>query len=321
MSEHSAAYQQFLDSFAVTGRESTEDYALDALGQLVGEERAAAEALLIETIRTTDDPRAPKAVRALALRSAIPALREAVARSAGQMLVQSAFALFALTGEQSAVVSIARVLREGDTWARVDAAHALGHFRGPSVDDALFDAVDDPEPLVRANAVEALLQITGLSEWDVVNGRGISVLGLRLRSAFGTIRRAAVTDLRRLAAAKRRGATPESLGVPTAEVERSAAASRALRSLTSRAGSGPWGAAFDLEAFAEIAGGTDDGEREWALATLLLLLDRGDVRAPAGLAALGASEAIEPLREVAASATGAVADAAAHAVLQLTDES
>ncbi|MEQ1703663.1 MAG: HEAT repeat domain-containing protein, partial [Ilumatobacteraceae bacterium] len=281
MSEHSAAYQQFLDSFAVTGRESSEDYALDALGQLVGDERAAAEALLIETIRTTDDPRAAKAVRALGLRSAVPALREAVARANGQMLVQSAFALFTLTGEQTTATSIVRVLRDGDTWARVDAAHALGHFRGPSVDDALYAAIDDPEPLVRANAVEALLHLTGLSEWDVVNGRGISLLGLRLRSAFGSIRQAAVRDLKRLAAAKRRGATPESLGVPTVEVERSAAAARALRSFGSKPGSGPWADHFDLDAIAEIAAGPDDGEREWALATLLLLLDRGDTRAPA----------------------------------------
>jgi hypothetical protein len=317
VSTPSADYQQFIAGFAITDRESGEDYDLEAFSRLVGDERAQADALLLDTIRTSDDPRAARAVRYLDLRDAVPALREAVATRSGRALVQSALTLFTFTGEQSAITPIVQVLREGDTWARVDAASALAQCSGPTVENALLDAIDDPEPLVRANAVEAMLHITGLADWETVIGRGISLLGLRLRSSFASVRRHAIPDLHRLATAKRAGTPPAELGVPTEEVERSDPANRARRSLISQAGSGPWAQHFDLDALAEVAAGADDGEREWALYTLLLLLDRGDERSPGGLAAMRAPEAVEPLRDTSTTATGTMAEKISAALAAL----
>lgn len=322
MSEHtiepSAAFRRFTDSFAVSSRESAEDYDLEALNQLEGHERDQAEALLIDTVRTTDDPRAPKAIRALALQSAVPALREAIDLRSGQALVESALTLFVLSGDEAALPPITRMLRDDSVYTRVDAAHALGQIGGSIAELALYPAIDDPDPLVRANAVESLLHLTGLAEWDVATGRGISLLGLGLRSSFASVRQRAIVELKQLAAARRAGSTAEELGLPTGEVERSAAAAKALRSLSSRAGSGPWADGFDLEAITEVAEGSDEAERDWALATLLLLLERGDVRAPGGLAALGRSEAVAPLREAAATADGQMAAAIADAITSLS---
>lgn len=317
VSQASDAFRRFTDSFTVSDRASSEDYDLEALNQLVGPERDQAEALLIDTVRTTDDPRAAKAIRALALKSAVPALREAIDLRHGQALVQSALTLFVLTGDPAALPPVTRMLRDDDAWTRVDAAHALGQIGGPIAEDALYTAVDDADQLVRANAVESLLHLTGLDEWDVATGRGISLLGLGLRSGFASVRERAVADFRRLAAARRTGATAEAVGLPSGEVERSATAAKALRSLSSRAGSGPWADAFDIEALTEVAEGDDLAERDWALATLLLLLERGDVRAPGGLAALGRDEAIAPLHEAATTADGPLADAIARAITAL----
>jgi HEAT repeat protein len=219
------------------------------------------------------------------------------------MLVQSALTVWTLTGDESAVAPIVRTLHDGETYARVDAAAALRDFATPVVEDALYEAVDDPDKLVRANAVDSLLAQTGLGEWDTVAGRGIGLLGLRLRSRFASVRRDAIADLRRLASAKRAGATPAELGLPVGPVERSAAATRVQQSIISKAGTGPWAQDFDLEALGQLTG----DEREWAVYSLLLLLERGDARAVRALVAMNAEEAREPLRELAGDASGDLA--------------
>mgnify|MGYP006914490786 CR=1 FL=1 len=93
-----------------------------------------------------------------------------------------------------------------------------------------------------------------------------------------------------------------------------------MRSLSSRAGNGPWATGFDHDALAEIATGDNASERDWALATLLLLLDRGDPRAPGGLAALGSADAVAPLQEAAArTSDDAMSTAIATALQALTN--
>ncbi len=310
----SPAFQRFSDSLAVTGRASMESYDLDALMALAGQERAQAEQILIERLTQTTDPRAPKALRQLGSQKALPALRQAMVQQAGEMQVEVANTLWSLTRDPSSITAIIQVLRQDELYGRVNAAFSLRNYPPEAVQEALMAAIEDPDKLVRANAVESLYLLYGLSEWEQVPGRGISLLGLRLRSAFSSVRQTAVKDLRAIIQGKQAGKSPQELGITTESVPKSEEAAAFLKSFAAPPGTSPWQEDFNLEALGRLAG----EEKEWAEYSLLNLLEKRDFRAVRALVYLKSSKAVKPLQELAGQSQSRFADEVASGILKLT---
>jgi HEAT repeat protein len=294
MTEPSPYFQQFLDSFAVSDRQSAEDYDITALLALTGKEREQAEDILIERLLQIDDPRSPRALRYLHSEKAINSLQQALTLFNGEMLVETAFTLWELTKDQSLASKIIDVLQHGDLYARVSAANILRHFPVDIVETALFQAIDDPDKLVRANAVQSILEIHGLAPWETAAGRGISLLGLRLRSRFASIRQQAIAELHQIIAAKKQGKSAQEIGIPLTGVEKSANAKSFIRSFSSRSDQPPWTEDYDLTALTQLTG----EEKEWSEYALLYNLEQNDFRAARALAHIGSQKAIAPLREI-----------------------
>lgn len=114
------------------------------------------------------DELAAQGVRELAAAGLAPAaapafLRDAVPGAADDFLIRLSEALFAVTGDPSWAAPIASVLRTARSeFTRLAAARALAGFppAGTMV-DALADAVQDPEYLVRFHAANTLLRYAG----------------------------------------------------------------------------------------------------------------------------------------------------------------
>jgi HEAT repeat protein len=290
----SPSFQRFTDSLEVTGRESLESYDLNALFALEGQERDQAEQILIERLIETNDPRAPKALRQLGSEKALPALRRALVEQSGEMQVEVANTLWSLTREPSSITAITGVLQNGELYDRVNAAFSLRNYPPEAVKEALLAAIEDDDKLVRANAVDSLFLLYGLNEWEQVPGRGISLLGLRLRSAFPSVRQEAVKELRAIIQGKQEGKSPQELGITTNSIPKSEEAVAFLKSIAAPAGTSQWQEDFDLEALGKLQG----EEKEWAEYSLLNFLEKRDFRAVRALVYLNCPKAVKPLQEV-----------------------
>lgn len=294
MTDPSPNFQQFIDSFAVRDRESAEDYDITALLALTGQEQEQAEDILIERLLQIDDPRAPRALRYLHSEKAISSLQQALTLFEGEMQVEVSFALWELTKDQSVIPKVINVLQHGDLYARVSAANILRHFPVDAVEGALFQAIDDSDKLVRANVVQSILEIHGLSTWETAAGRGISLLGLRLRSRFVSVRQQAIVELREIIEAKKQGKSAEEIGIPLKSTEKSANAKSFIRSFSSRVNQPPWTEDYDLAALTQLEG----EEKEWAEYALLFNLEQNDFRAARALVHIGSQKAIAPFQEI-----------------------
>lgn len=312
----SPAFQRFSDSLKVTGRESLESYDLDALFALEGQERDRAEQILIERLTETTDPRAPKALRQLGSEKALPALHLALDKQAGEMRVEVANTLWSLTRDPSAIAAIIQVLRQDELYGRVNAAFSLRNYPEDTVKEALFEAIEDEAKLVRANAVDSLYLLSGLNDWEQVPGRGISLLGLRLRSAFSSVRQEAVKDLRAIIQGKQAGKSPQELGITIESTPKSQEAVAFLKSIAGPGGTPPWQEDFDLEALGKLQG----EEKEWAEYSLLNFLEKRDLRAVRALVYLKSLKALKPFQEIAAQSQdqSRFADEVASGIRKLT---
>ncbi|MBN9388928.1 MAG: hypothetical protein J0I20_12830 [Chloroflexi bacterium] len=296
----SPAFQQFLESLEITDRQSLESYDMPSLRALQGKERERAEQILVDRLTQTDDPRAPRAILDLKLTRAVPALRQALKIQADSTLVEVANALWGLETDPSVVSTINDVLKQGELYGRVSAAYSLRDYPKEIVTDALFEAINDEDKLVRANAAASLYQLYGLNKWESVPGRGVMLLGVRLRSNFSSVRQEALKELKAIIKGKSEGKTAEELGLTVKETPKSPQALAFMQSLVSPARVPPWDENFDLEALGKLQG----EEREWAIYSLLNFLEKQDVRAVRGLAYLKTPRALQPLQQALTESQG-----------------
>lgn len=133
-----------------------------AAAQLKGEEREKGIDMLIESMQE-GSYWAPMGLREMSAERAIPALKELLPRSHDRQAIEIAHALNILGSTTEYIYIIIKVLRHAAFWSsRMSAAIMLRQYNFPEVVDALYDAMLDPDYLVRNHSSESLLQIHGL---------------------------------------------------------------------------------------------------------------------------------------------------------------
>jgi hypothetical protein len=133
----------------------------DALHKLTPEEQKEAEKLFLEAVNE-HDTRAAVGLGELRSQKAVPRLKEILDRARGRELVDVAVALRMIEGDLSYSKYIIHVLKNHPFWDdRLYAAMHLREFDTPEVIEALFEAVKDPDFLVRNHACDSLLYLHG----------------------------------------------------------------------------------------------------------------------------------------------------------------
>ncbi len=130
--------------------------------RLRGEEREKAEEMLIGAMESGSHW-AAMGLRELRSKRAVPHLKKKLPTADGDLRLQIALALCFIEKTTQYVDYIIEILSDDSFFAsRLNAAITLRHFPIPKVIDALFNAVSDPEYLVRNHACESILYIYGL---------------------------------------------------------------------------------------------------------------------------------------------------------------
>ncbi|MFN8449390.1 MAG: hypothetical protein U0521_12610 [Anaerolineae bacterium] len=154
----SDAFERFLKSNFFGNPYNAWHDGLDTptLTALQGDERAKAEEMLLKML---PDNRAVVGLGEIRSEKAIKPLRKLIHDP--HMSTEAAVALHQINGDASGLDSIIRTLKDrGKFWsARMDAAMALRGFQSKAAILALFDALDDPEMLVRYHATNSLLSL------------------------------------------------------------------------------------------------------------------------------------------------------------------
>lgn len=161
----SAEYTRFLESVEGVRPEHREELDMGALLALSGDERRAAEEVLIERMNDTDDWRVPPAIAALNLKRAIRPMNDRLPKAKGRMRLALARALVELGALESIEETVIAMLAEGDPDEGISALAALGAIK-PT--EALVKAlsrasVHHPGPEVRINAGAHILQMAKVS--------------------------------------------------------------------------------------------------------------------------------------------------------------
>ncbi|MGQ9723719.1 MAG: HEAT repeat domain-containing protein [Candidatus Jordarchaeum sp.] len=147
---------------------------IDALHSLLPEEKEKAKELFLERMNE-NDTRAAVGLGELRSKEAVPRLRELLNKATGRELVDIAVALAKIEGDKSYAKYIIHVLKNNPWWYnRIWAAIHLREFDFPEVVESLFEAVKDPDYLVRNHACDSLLQLHGF-EPNIANYEEIFV--------------------------------------------------------------------------------------------------------------------------------------------------
>jgi HEAT repeat protein len=228
------------------------------------------------------------------------------------MRVAAALALHQL-GDDTGRVAAIEVLGAGGWFEQQSAISLLGLIGGPDVEDALVRAFEDPDAGVRSAAAGTLVKLHGLEAYGRGYQQRLGQLQNRLSSPLRAVRAVALAELREIFERSKRGETPDQLGLTwRADDQREPFRTLALSMQSSDA---PWQDDFPWQLIASLTG----VERVWAEDNLWHFLPT-DPRAARALARLGVQRAVEPLREVMAMATGALAIEVAAALWQLAGD-
>jgi hypothetical protein len=134
-----------------------------ALRELVGDERAEAEDMLIDYLPDTRGVIGLGVLRSRKAEALLVPLFDDERREQGNGLTYLAKALWQIRPDPRWMTALIDVLRSSDDHIqRMHAAIALREVRDPAAVRALTAALDDPESLVRHHAAGALLAIHGL---------------------------------------------------------------------------------------------------------------------------------------------------------------
>lgn len=162
---HSPEYTRFLNSLAGADPAYRETLDLDALRALGKEERKAAEDLLIERVKESDDWRAPPALAMLRTKRAVRPMKARLGEARGKMKIALARALVELGALERLDDTVIQVLEEEDPDEGIAALAAADDLSSEDLTRALARAsVHHPGPEVRINAGAALLSMAKLDD-------------------------------------------------------------------------------------------------------------------------------------------------------------
>jgi HEAT repeat protein len=307
-------FQKFVASVRepMTWSNIDEYSGVGALHLLKGDERIEAEDILFERL-THHDGRAAYALADIGSTRAIAPLRGCLAPAVpGAMRVAAALALHRL-GDDSGRTAVLDVLGTGDRTEQMSAISALGLMSGADVEQGLERAFDATDSGVRSAAAGTLIKLHGLGDFNRTYQDRLGLLQNRLSSPLATVRAEALAEMHDIFDRHHRGETPEQLGLTWRADDEHEPLLRFSESLRSHAP--PWQDDFAVDVIAQLTG----RERTWAEDCLWHFLPV-DPRAARAFAKLGVVRAIPPLREVAQTATGAVATEVAAALQQLSGD-
>ena len=192
----SADFDRFLKSnFFGDGFSAAHDGPdIHLLKALRGDELAKAEVLLIKAL---PDSRAVIGLGEIRSQKAAEPIRKLIRDP--RVSTEAAVALFLIARDTSGADSIINTLKDQrNPWSkRLDAAVALRHFKSEKVANALLDALNDPEKLVRYHASTSLLILYGQMEPnDITTTPEISIRMMRdgERAAAAGVLRKLVRD-------------------------------------------------------------------------------------------------------------------------------
>jgi HEAT repeat protein len=157
-------FQRFQDSFLGDPFDAWHD-GLDkeALLMLEGEEREDAERLLLQMLASDSDSRAAVGLGLLKSKKAEAMLKENLSATAGSTRVAVAQALWSIVGHKPSAAVLIDTLRNHSFFgARIDAARALKAVKTRKSKEALLDALNDEDLVVRATAADSLLEMHGI---------------------------------------------------------------------------------------------------------------------------------------------------------------
>jgi hypothetical protein len=292
----SAAFERFLAGVTeplTFSRDAMDEIPhVHAIFDLVDEEREEAEDILIAKL-ATGDGRAAAALAEADCYRAIPALIEATSERAAPITrVAAARALLALH-DHSGRPAMVRLLRtrEGSEYDRGAAVRLLAEFPDPDREILYEVVLTDPGSIASSEAIHVLLTLVGLDDDEVMWGETLSSATGRLLSSLKTVRNPAMAELREVIARWEAGETAEDLDLTWRSTNK--ATSRLIDSIDSdKANLSTHG----LEALT--------GRERTVVENLVLMRLHADRRAVRAAATLRVYRAVEPLRELLASAEG-----------------
>ncbi|WP_284740870.1 HEAT repeat domain-containing protein [Amycolatopsis sp. RTGN1] len=292
----SAAFERFLAGVTtpvgLTKDSLDEIPGVGAILDLVGEERLEAEDILVAKLASGDGRAAVALAEADCFR-AIPALVEATSDGAPPATrVAAARALLQLddlTGEAAMI----RLLRThaGTGYDRGAAVRLLAEFPEPDREILYEVMAADPDPTARSEATDTLLTLVGLDADEVLWGEVLMSAAGRLLSSLTTVRTEALAELREIVARWEAGETADDLGL-TWRCD-----AKAVRRFADSIDSAkPELRTHGLE--------TLTGRERTLVENLVLLRLHADRRAVRAAGILDVRRAVEPLRELLATAEG-----------------
>jgi HEAT repeat protein len=274
-------------------RDSIDGYrGIWTLSRLTGDERIAAEDILIGKL-AKNDGRAAAALAEAGCVRAIPALIDSANTSSSpSMRVYAAAALLKL-GDHSGWAALVDVLRThaGITSDRTVAVRSLAEFPDPDKEFLLETAFTDPDSIVRSAAVAALLTAHGLGDADLQRGEVLRCVAGRVLSTLPSVRVEALAELHDIVARWEAGATAAELGLTWHSDDEP----EPLRGFLDSIGD-------DEDYPVDGLGALTGRERALVENLLLIRLDKDDPYAVRAAGRLGVRRAVEPLRELLESA-------------------
>jgi HEAT repeats len=197
----SYAFERFYESFFGDPYMAWHDgLDTEALLSLEGEERHEAERLLMQALGS-GDYRPAAGLAALQSQESAPHLKEQLNTATGRALIEAARGLWRMEKYPPAAQAIIGVLQSNPWWGdRMDAAMALSEVDTPESEAALWDALNDPEDLVRHHAATSLIE---MRRPDIdTNDFGSYPVAIAIMSEDKDKRAAAVNELRKLVVKK-----------------------------------------------------------------------------------------------------------------------
>jgi hypothetical protein len=165
----SPAFERFRFSFFEDAYSARDGLDEAALAELHGDERARAEAMLIDYLPDTRGVIGLGVLRSRRAERQLVELFEAERARRDPFIVYLAKALWQVRPDPRWLAAVAEVLASAEfDMQRMNAAFALCVFRDPEAVEPLVQALDDPAGLVRHHAARALLVLHGLLD---ENGR------------------------------------------------------------------------------------------------------------------------------------------------------
>jgi hypothetical protein len=160
----SAAYTRLVTSIEGVSAEFRESIDTEAFLALSGDEKSAAEELLVQRMKDVEDFRIPPVLARIRLKRAVRPMKERLGQTKGRMRIALARALVELDALPRIDETVAAMIAENDADEGLTALAATPGLRSREIVQALARAcLHHSSPEVRINAGAALLRMAKLT--------------------------------------------------------------------------------------------------------------------------------------------------------------